>query len=121
MAARGVSKDLRELLDDKFTQHEHRSALAINELKGEIVAYIHEQEKAAQERHNQTLGVLSAHGSRLDLHELRIGKVETAAIDLVNERKASAGDVKRWLLGIAASFVMALFGALVTMALRGGK
>jgi hypothetical protein len=118
MAARGVPKDLRDLLDDKFAQHEHRSALAINEFKSEIVNYIHEQEKAAQERHNQTLGVLSAHGSRLDLHELRLNRVEDRASEFVDDRKAATGDMKRWLLTLAASLLMALFGVLLTAAFR---
>jgi len=119
MAGRGVSKDLREMLDDKFTQHEHRSQLAIGELKSEIVSIIHEQDKLAQERHNQTLGVLAAHGSRLDLHELRINRVEDRASEYLDDRKASAGDTKRWLLGVGASIFMAALGALLTLALRG--
>lgn len=119
MATRGVSKDLREMLDSKFEQHEHRSQLAIGELKSEIVAIIHEQDKAAQERHGQTLGVLASHASRLDLHDLRLGKVEERAKELLDDRKAASGDVKRWMLGVAGSVLMAFLGALVTLALRG--
>lgn len=107
------------MLDDKFQQHEHRSQLAIGELKSEIVSLIHEQDKIAQDRHNQTLGVLASHGSRLDVHELRLNRVEDRASEYFDDRKASAGDVKRWLLGIGASVFMALLGALLTLALRG--
>lgn len=107
------------MLDDKFTQHEHRSQLAIGELKSEIVSLIHEQDKIAQDRHNQTLGVLASHGSRLDVHELRLNRVEDRASEYFDDRKASAGDTKRWLLGIGASIFMALLGALLTLALRG--
>ena len=95
------------MLDDKFTQHEHRSQL------------IHEQDKIAQDRHNQTLGVLASHGSRLDVHELRLNRVEDRASEYFDDRKASAGDVKRWLFGVGASIFMALLGALLTLALRG--
>ena len=114
-----MSKELRELLDDKFQQHEHRSALAINELKAELTAVIHAQDKAAQERHGQTLGVLASHASRLDVHDLRLGKVEENTRELSADRKSSLDDTKRWLLGFGASVVMAILAALVSLALRG--
>lgn len=106
-------------LDEKFTAHEHRSQLAMNELKSELVEVVHAQEKAAVERHNQTLGVLGAHASRLELHELRLGKVEERAKELADDRKAATSDVKRWLLGVAGSVLLALLGALLSLTLRG--
>jgi hypothetical protein len=102
-----TTEGLKELLDEKFAAHEHRSNLAISELKNELVTIVHAQDKKNEERHAQTLGVLSAHGSRLELHDLRIERVEEKAKELHDDRKLVIGDWKRWVLGVVAAVLVA--------------
>jgi hypothetical protein len=115
MPSARVSADLIKVLDDKFSAHEHRSAKAISDLKTEVVSLIREQEKKHDERHAQTLGVLSAHGSRLDVHELRIDRVEEGEKAIVAKRDASDAEWRKWALGLLAAMLVSAVSSLLTL------
>jgi len=78
MASR-VSSDLKALLDDKFAAHEHRSNLAISELEGRLREMMHEQEKAQDKRHLETMTLLQTHTSEITAHDVRIKRVEDSS------------------------------------------
>lgn len=106
-----VSAELLKVLDDKFSAHEQRSANAIHELKSELTSVVHDLDKRSDERHSQTLGVLSTHGSELRLHDLRITRVEEGE----KERKAASDEWKRWGWGIIAALAVSVISSILTL------
>lgn len=104
-----VSSDLKALLDEKFSAHEHRSNLAISELEGRLRELMHDQEKAQDKRHLETLTLLQTHSSELTAHDVRIKRVED---------QASKGELKRDESFAAwRGMAMAIVGALAVSAI----
>lgn len=108
----GVSTELVKLLDDKFAAHENRSTSQIKELKGELSSLIKEQEKKADDRHQQTTALLSDHTAKLDVHHVKIQKIEETTKELHQHRQDSHAEWKRWGLGL---LTLAIATAITTL------
>jgi len=114
MASR-VSPDLKALLDEKFSAHEHRSNLAISELEGRLRELMHDQEKAQDKRHMETLSLLQTHSSELTAHDVRIKRVEEHAAKGELKRDESFAAWRGLALAIVGALAVSAITSIVTL------
>lgn len=113
-----VSTDFVKMLDSKFAAHEQRSSEAISELRDSLLAMLLAAEAKNEHRAEVMLALLTGHSTKLELHDLRIVRVEEKAKELDSDRKLASGDVKRSVLAVFVGAVLALLGALVSSSFR---
>lgn len=118
-STKSIPTELVKLLDEKFAAHEHRSNAAINDLRDNL-SEMHRAEAEKNElRHAATMALLTGHTTKIELHDLRIDRVEEKTKELDTERKLATGDVKRGVFAVFVGAVLALLGAIVSRAFKG--
>ena len=114
-----VPTDFLKMLDDKFAAHEHRSSQAIESLRDNLSDMLKASEEKNEVRHAQTMALLTAHTTKLELHDLRIDRVEEKTKEIESDRKLATGDLKRSLFAVLVGAALAMLGALVSRAFHG--
>ena len=107
------------MLDDKFAAHEHRSNVAISELRDNLSEMLKASDERNEVRHASVVALLTGHTTKLELHDLRIDRVEEKTKEFEADRKLATGDVKRSMFAVFVGALLALLGALVSRAFHG--
>lgn len=118
-ARSSIPTELVKLLDDKFAAHEHRSNVAINDLRDNLSEMLRAEAEKNELRHAATMALLTGHTTKIELHDLRIDRVEEKTKEIENDRKLATGDVKRSAFAVFVGAALALLGALVSRAFKG--
>jgi hypothetical protein len=105
---------LKELLDEKFAAHEHRSQLAISELEGRLRDAAYEEAKAHAARHAETLAVLAGHQSEITAHDVRIKRVEDQGAKLEAKREAGVDHWRLWAMGVMGTLLASALASIVS-------
>ena len=116
---RSIPTELVKLLDDKFAAHEHRSNAAIDNLRDNLSEMLRAEADKNELRHAATMALLTGHTTKIEVHDLRINRVEEKTKEIENDRKLATGDVKRSAFAVFIGAALALLGALVSRAFRG--
>lgn len=116
---RSIPTELVKLLDDKFAAHEHRSNAAIDNLRDNLSEMLRAEADKNELRHAATMALLTGHTTKIEVHDLRIDRVEEKTKELDGDRKLATADVKRSVFAVFIGAALALLGALVSRAFRG--
>ena len=116
---RSIPTELVKLLDDNFAAHEHRSNAAIDNLRDNLSEMLRAEADKNELRHAATMALLTGHTTKIEVHDLRIDRVEEKTKELDGDRKLATADVKRSVFAVFIGAALALLGALVSRAFRG--
>ena len=124
MATRRVSA-IEKLFIDRLDQHEESSRESIRSVESKIDDLSSEQRK----QHDAVMGVLAIHAAKIEVHDHRLGTVESGVAAVVAQSGSESTAKLRaledsralwlkWFLGVVSALLVASIIALVTVAVR---